>query len=113
MLLLWGMGTMSDLSPTMQQAAAYARQHGGSLERFPGGYWCEPGRSQWDAYRVTSTFSTKTIEALVARGVAEYTQWKDGRNGRFPIKVTLVATPTGTGDGNKPGAAPMGGEDKT
>lgn len=79
----------AELSPTMQQAVDYARKHGGQLARFPGGYWCEPDRTQWDSHRAPQTFSTSTVQALVARGVAEYVEWKDGRNGTFPIRMAL------------------------
>ena len=78
----------AELTPTMRQAVDHARQHGGILERFPGGYWSEPGRTQWNLGGAV-TFGTSTIAGLVARGVAEYTEWKEGRSGNFPVKVRL------------------------
>lgn len=89
---------MSDLSPTMREALDYASKHGGQLERFPGGYWCEPGRTQWDVNPHVS-FSTSTVNALVSRGLAEYTEWKDGRNGRFPIRMTVKSFSSGPAQG--------------
>ena len=81
---------MSELSATMRDALDYAGKHGGQLERFPGGYWCEPGRTQWDINPHVS-FSSGTVNALVSRGLAEYTEWKDGRNGSFPIRMVVKA----------------------
>lgn len=79
----------TSLTPTMQAAYQHAKAHGSVLERFPGGYWCEVGRTQWTAHG-GQTFSTPTVQALVSRGLADYTEWKDGRNGRFPIRATLT-----------------------
>jgi hypothetical protein len=83
---------MSDLSKTMQEAVTFAREQGGSLVRSPGGYWHAPKELQMFGIRSVITFGTSTVAALVSRGVADYTEWKDGRNGRFPVKVTLKAT---------------------
>jgi hypothetical protein len=77
---------MSDLSPTMREALDYASKHGG-LVRFPGGYWCKSDETQWNVgWR---SFSTSTVNALVSRGHAEYTEWKDGRNGSFPVRMAV------------------------
>lgn len=78
-----------EMSSTMRQAMDYARKHGGELERFPGGYWCLPSRTQWTIVGAV-TFGTSTIAGLVGRGLAEYTAWKDGRNGSFPIRMRLT-----------------------
>jgi hypothetical protein len=75
------------LSPTMRQAADFAAAHGGVLVRLPGGFWQRETSLQWDAQG--QSFGTKTVEALVRRGVADYTEWRDGRNGRFPVRMTL------------------------
>lgn len=74
---------MSDLSPTMQSAIYYARKHGNKIVRYPGGFWARTG---WDSQ--APWFGTSTINALVDRGVAEFTEWKEGRS-RFPVEVTL------------------------
>lgn len=74
------------LTAPMQRALAAMRQHG-ALHRYPGGFWARP---DWD-WRGES-FGTSTIEAVVTRGHAAYTEWKDGRHGRFPITVSLQGT---------------------
>jgi hypothetical protein len=74
------------LSPTMQDAVRTARLHGGYLMRYPGGYWSVPdwhGRYGWYV-------GTSTIQALVSRGVMEYSEWQEGKNYGFPIKATLT-----------------------
>lgn len=80
----------SPLSKTMREAVAFAREKGdGTLTRFPGGFWSIGG------FGLTSNikwFGTPTVEALVTRGVAEYTNWQVRGNGtRFPIEITLLA----------------------
>lgn len=76
---------IADLSPTMQACVEYAQQHGGKLARYPGGFWCRAGLETW----ASPWFGTSTVEALVKRGVAEYTRRKDGKHGGFPIEVTI------------------------
>lgn len=78
---------MSDeLSPTMKRAIAYMQRHNGKMVRYPGGYWAsETWRWAGESHK------TSTVKALVRRGIAEYTAWKDGKNGRFPIECTLKA----------------------
>ena len=80
---------MSDvLSPTMREALICARERGnGKLLRYPGGFWAIEG---WRGAHAGTWFGTSTIEALVSRGVAEYTAWKERGNGtRFPIEMTV------------------------
>lgn len=78
-----------NLTPTMQEAVEYARQHGGALIREPGGFWVRRDETKlWG-----KSFGTPTVQALVARGLAEYTEWKDGRNGRFPVRMQLKDSP--------------------
>lgn len=75
-----------ELSPTMHDAVEYAKQHGNKLIRYPGGFWCAEGiQRPW--------YGTTTINALVDRGVAEYTKWQGRENGwsGFPIEMTLKA----------------------
>lgn len=57
-----------------------------SMESCPGGYWA--GRDYGPGNR--SSFGTTTVEALIARGVIEYTDWREGRNGKFPVAAVLV-----------------------
>lgn len=78
--------TGSTVSPVMQDAIACMIDNGGKLYRHPGGFWCKekmPPRSRY--------FGTPTISGLRARGLVEYTEWRDGRGGEFPIEVTLKA----------------------
>lgn len=76
------------ISATMKNAVTFACEHGGLLLRTPGGYWgAAPEHKRGILSAVT--FGTKTVEALVARGLADYTEWKEGRNGRFPVRMTL------------------------
>lgn len=83
---------MSDkkLSPTMRHAITFAQQHGGKLVRHPGGFWSCEG---WTHRGSFESFSTGTADALVTRGAGHYSAWKDGRNGRFPIEVTIAVKP--------------------
>lgn len=75
------------LSKTMMAARDHALSYGGGqLCRLPGGYWQVPGT----APREDRSFGTKTIEAMVARGAAQYTEWKDSRHGRFPVRVSMT-----------------------
>jgi hypothetical protein len=76
------------LTQTMQAAAVHAQRHGGALVRHPGGFWY--GAAQ-DLQRDSKHFGTPTVQALVSRGVAEYTEWQEGRNGKFPIRADVSA----------------------
>ncbi len=76
---------MSKLTQTMCATIALAREHDGKLYRFPGGFWYA---SKTELYG-RKHFGTPTIEALVKRGLAEYTEWKEGARGKFPIEMTL------------------------
>lgn len=84
------------LSPTMQDAIKYANEHGGKLVRYPGGYWTVSGHEMTRGI----SFGTSTIEALVKRNVAVYSEWKH-RSGcpanisthccaKFPVEVTIT-----------------------
>jgi hypothetical protein len=84
---------MNDLTVTMQQAITLMKRNGGALHRFPGGFWAAEGFRQNGIYRMPS-FGAKTIQGLVDRGIANYTVWKGGRNGRFPIVVEISDWPT-------------------
>lgn len=78
------------LTPTMRRCIRSASANGGkshgTLTRYPGGYWrAKATDSRWAPW-----FNTSTVEGLVRRGLAEYTQWREGRNGRFPVEMTLT-----------------------
>lgn len=75
-------GSHAHLTVPMQRALQFMREHQDRLIRLPGGFWKAPEHER--------TFPTVTVQGLVSRGLAEYTEWKDGRNGRFPIAVVLV-----------------------
>lgn len=77
---------MTPLSPTMQEALEFVKNHG-SIHRHPGGYWNREGDH---SFTFTGGFGASTINALVKRGHLTYTEWKEGRNGRFPIKAEVV-----------------------
>ena len=81
----------SDLSSIMAVALAIAEAHGGKLERLPGGFWTYPGCPRY-AHNGNphESYGTSTIAALVARGRMKYVEWKEGRNGRFPIAAEVV-----------------------
>ena len=69
------------LSSTMLAALRAARANGGKLVRLPGGFWMAGGGC---------SFGTTTIQSLVMRGYMQYTDWKDGRHGNFPIEATIT-----------------------
>lgn len=79
----------SELSPTMQAAFDYAVLKGaGKLKRFPCGFWSVEGFSLNSPYK---WFGTGTINALVSRDRAVYTDWQTRRdNSRFPVEATVV-----------------------
>ena len=76
---------MQPLTPKMLEAIDRMKAHDNKFVRYPGGYWAAEGWHMWHG----PSFGTPTIEALVRRGVAEYTVWHEGRNGKFPIEVAL------------------------
>ena len=78
-----------ELSQKMQQALSYAIKNGGSLRRYQGGYWA---MEHW-RWHEWPWFGTSTVEALVSRGVMSYSEWMEGRNGRFPVAAIIVETP--------------------
>lgn len=77
------------LSETMLAAVTHAKTQGGCLVRYPGGYWCRDGLMD-HAY---PWWGTPTVEALVKRGVMEYTEWQEKPHSRFPIRATVKGQP--------------------
>lgn len=75
-----------DLSPTMRAAVEYAKKHGNKIVRYPGGFWAREG---WAGNEFS--YGTSTIEALVSRGLAEYTRYQERKHGGapFPIEAKL------------------------
>lgn len=81
------------LSPTMTECLRKLQQ-AGELKRLPGGFWVKP-ETKFDQTGKPngSWWGTTTIEALVARGVAEYSDWEENRKGgKFPVSVRFSAT---------------------
>jgi len=80
------------LSPTMQAALNVVRNHGGRLERWPGGFWTYHGclRQPHTGYP-TWSIGTTTVQALVKRGALQYVEWKENSSGRFPITAEITA----------------------
>ena len=76
---------LTELSPKMQAARDHLKKHGDKLVRYPGGYWAAEDWHMWKG----PCFGTSTVEALVRRGVAKYTDWKIGKKSSFPIEATL------------------------
>lgn len=79
-----------EISATMAIGLGYAHDHGGKLIRYVGGYWSWEGVSRNHNGAPVEYVGTPTIEALVSRGRMKYTEWKAGRNGRFPIAVEIA-----------------------
>lgn len=75
-----------ELSPKMVSAIKHMARNGNKVVRYPGGYWASEHWHAWSG----PCFGTPTIEAIVRRGYAEYTVWKDGRASRFPIECGLT-----------------------
>jgi hypothetical protein len=78
-----------EVSKKMQQAMLYALVNGGKLRRYRGGFWAmenwRHGQLPW--------FGTSTVEALVSRGLMSYSEWRDGRKGRFPVAAVVSKPP--------------------
>lgn len=76
-----------ELSNTMQELVTYMRENGGKVQRHPGGFWAREGYSY-----LSHSFGTSSVEAIVSRGVAQYSKWQDSKrgNGRFPIEAMLT-----------------------
>jgi hypothetical protein len=72
------------ITAEMQRAIERARHNGGKLKRLVGGYWIGVNDSVSGGH-----FSTRTVEALVSRGVMIYSAKRSGRNGEFPVEATL------------------------
>jgi hypothetical protein len=78
---------------TAIQAAAVADiiEHGGEIVRHAGGYWTYPGAVKSAAFSHPFDWwiGTSTVDGLVRRGELVYTEHRDGRNGRFPIRAAI------------------------
>ena len=74
------------LSAVMAGVLVDIIDHGGIVVRHQGGFWSYPGCTRNNG-RLDWYCGTTTIEALVARGDLVYTEWKEGRRGKFPIRA--------------------------
>lgn len=81
------------LSQTMISTLSWIEANGGHVFRHPGGFWT-PYKT-FKGYGQEASSGTKTIHALVSRGYLEYDEWKEGREGRFPISAKVMNTEDG------------------
>lgn len=78
------------LSATMVACIDDANAAGGELVRFQGGFWAARNGPR-DYLGIPRPYhGASTIKALIERGAAEYTEWKEGRDFRFPIAVRIT-----------------------
>jgi hypothetical protein len=69
----------------MKEALDYLREHG-VIVRYIGGFWARPGWRRFEQ----PWFKYHTIEALVRRGLVEYSEWKTWCNRRIPVAVKEI-----------------------
>lgn len=79
------------LSDTMSALVDRMKECDNKIYRHPGGYWAHKDFK----YNNGPWFGTPTVQALISRGVAEYSNWQEGRNGRFPIEARLIGDTSG------------------
>ena len=79
------------LSQTMLEALAEIEAHGGIAERWPGGFWTYPDCPRDTRGYPSWSVGATTIKALTVRGKLAFTEWKEGRNYRFPIRAAVAA----------------------
>lgn len=63
----------------------------GELIRYQGGFWAARGAPRGFDGIPRPFHGSSTVQALVSRGCAEYSEWRDGRGGSFPIAMRLKA----------------------
>lgn len=81
------------LTATMVACIDFAREHGG-LVRMQGGYWTKAGAGWNGSTPDDEWFGTSTVHGCVTRGALEYSAYRDGRNGRFPIAAQIAGEVT-------------------
>lgn len=72
------------LSPAMENAIEVAKNNNGVLLRYPGGFWEGPILDKSKGW-----VRAATVQALVDRALAEYTEHKGNNAGVFPVKMKL------------------------
>jgi hypothetical protein len=70
----------------MQAAVDLAQANGGKLLRYKGGFWSRAG---WLGKDVDKWFSTLTIRALVDRGVAVESDFRESGGSKFCVEITI------------------------
>ena len=80
----------SDISATMAACLALAHEHAGQLVRYMGGYWSFRDAPRDHNGQPIEAFGDRTVTGLVIRKRMEFTEWQDGRRGKFPIAAELV-----------------------
>ncbi len=81
----------TEISAPMAICLAMAHDHGGKLVRYIGGYWSwEHAPKHQHNGNPVEYAGTSTVEGLVKRGRLKYTEWKEGRGGKFPIAAELI-----------------------
>lgn len=81
-----------ELSATMVACIDMALENGGELVRYQGGYWAPRGAHPRATH--TPSHGTPTVEGLVRRGQAEYTEWHNGKFKVFPVAMRLTPQAT-------------------
>lgn len=83
------------MTKTMQDALAYAKQNGGKLCRYPGGFWMREGLQGTAVERGTLQdevwFSSQTIQGLLKRKAVSAVQFRQNASGEFPVMVAVIA----------------------
>jgi hypothetical protein len=81
---------LKPLSATMVFCVDDTHEAGGELVRYQGGYWAARNARRGHNGIPFPYHGSSTVQALVDRNVAEYSEYRDGRNGRFPIAMRLL-----------------------
>jgi hypothetical protein len=82
------------ISPEMKRCLDWIETCGGTITRYPGGFWYPDGDGR-------PSFGTTTIEALVKRGKLEYCDWKESHGRKFPIKAKVANPPNEKSSGTR------------
>lgn len=79
------------LTPTMAIALRDMFDAGGEFVRYQGGFWAKENAPRDHRGHPIGYYGTPTIEGIVARGRAEYVEFKErSRGGQpFPVRVRL------------------------
>ncbi len=82
-------------TPEMQRCLIHMRQHGGELQRWPGGFWTRMGWDPKARHDLAEMFGDGTVQGLVSRELATYTQYRTNTHSRqrYPVRVRLADRP--------------------